>query len=142
MSAKSIPDTDWQRIWLSTQQRSWQSLAVVPSDSGIEVDRLAETLVTAGQFHGERPVSLLSARGVRLDDVQRLVSALREMTNNGQRVVISLDAVTENPATIPVLQAASAALLVVRLGHSLLTSAKAAIEIAGRDRVLGSVLVR
>lgn len=141
VSKEFTSDADWQRIWFSTQQRSWRSLAIIPSDSGVEVDRVAEALVATGQMHGEKQVTLLSARGVQFTNVKRLIDALEEMTSRGECVVVPVDPISENPSAIPVLQATSAGLLVVRLGESHLSSARNIIEIAGRERLLGSIVL-
>jgi hypothetical protein len=135
------PDDDWQRLWFSTRQRAWSSLAIIPSDVSVDVGPVAETLVAIGRRHGERPVSLLDAKGTRLGDVHRLIDALGTMTGRGDWVIVPVDAIAQNPSSVPIVQATSAALLVVRLGESLLTSARSAIEIAGRERFLGSIVL-
>jgi hypothetical protein len=63
------------------------------------------------------------------------------MTSRGECVVVPVDPISENPSAIPVLQATSAGLLVVRLGESHLGSARNIIEIAGRERLLGSIVL-
>ncbi len=141
MKATSAPDNDWQRLWLSTRQQNWTSLALIPSDDGAEVARVAEALAATGRLYGERPVSLLNATGIQLTDVRERLDALHTMTGRGDWVIISVDPIAENPSAVPIVQAASAALLVVRLGESLLASARNAIEVVGRQRFIGSVVL-
>src|SRR5262249_27601161 len=134
--ARRPSDTDWQRIWLSARTRDWSSLAIIASDTGMDVQRVADMLVATGTVHGEKSVSLLNARGADLADVARLMDTLEGMTARGDLVVIPMDPISENPTSIPLLQAASATVLVIRLGESLLGSARHIIDIAGRERIL------
>jgi hypothetical protein len=132
---------DWQRLWVTSRQQAWNSLAVIPSDGGIDIAKVAESLVAAGRLHGERTVTLLNATGAHLDDVRKLVENLGAMTGRGEWVIVAVDPIEENASVVPLVRAASAALLVVRLGESLITSARAAIDTVGRTRFLGSVVL-
>jgi hypothetical protein len=141
VTAAQDPDTDWQRLWFATREHLWHSLALIPSDGSIDVRRVAESLVETGRVHGERPVSLLSGMGVHLAGVHQFVDSIGAMTGRGDWVIVPVDPIAENPSSIPIVQAASAALLVVRLGESLLGSARATIDVIGRERFLGSVVL-
>ena len=141
MTVAPGPDIDWQRLWFATRERQWTSLAIIPSDSGIDARRIAESLVETGRIHGERPVSLLSGVGVQLAGVHQIVDSIGEMNARGDWVVVPVDPISDNPSAVPIVHAASTALLVVRLGESLLGSARATIEIIGRERFLGSVVL-
>ena len=113
----------------------------MPIDSGIDAGQIADALLVTGRTHGERPLSLVNATSVHLGDVQRLIESITALTTRGDWVIVPVDPVSENPSAVPVVRAASAALLVVRLGESLLPSARAAVEAIGRDRFLGSVVI-
>ena len=141
MSAKTLPDMDWQRIWFATRQQAWTSLAVIPSDHGVDVGRVAESLVAAGRLLDDKPVTLLNGRGAELSGVRQLVDSLAVMTGRGEWVVVAVDPIGLNPTTVPLVRATSAALLVVQLGESLLASSRATIEAVGRERFLGSIVL-
>jgi hypothetical protein len=142
VSTKPAPDHgDWERLWFATRQKAWSSLAIIPSDPGVDAGSIAESLVATGRVHGERTVSLLNARGVQLGGVHRLVDTLGAMTARGEWVIVPVDPIADNPNAVPIVQAASAALLVLRLGESRLNAARAAIEVVGRDRFLGSIVL-
>jgi hypothetical protein len=134
-------DNDWQRIWLSTRQQNWSSLALIPSDSDVEVTGVAESLAATGRQYGERPVSLLNAKGTQLANIRQLLDTLSTMTGRGDWVIVQVDPIGENPSSVPIVQATSASLLVVRLGESLLGSARAAIEVIGRAHFIGSIVL-
>jgi hypothetical protein len=141
VKATPTPDSDWQRLWFSTRQQDWSSLALVPGDPSVDVSQVAETLAATGRLYGERSVSLLNGQGVRLPDVHQLIATLGTMTGRGDWVIVPVDAIVENPSSVPIVRATSAALLVVRLGESLLESARSAIEVVGRERFLGSIVL-
>jgi hypothetical protein len=135
------PDSDWQRLWFSTRHQDWSSLALVPGDASVEVSQVAETLAATGRLYGDRSVSLLNGQGVQLPDVHQLLETLAAMIGHGEWVIVPVDAIVENPSSVPIVRATSAALLVVRLGESLLESARSAIEVVGRERFLGSIVL-
>jgi hypothetical protein len=141
VKATSAPENDWQRIWISTRQTNWSSLAIIPSDASVEVGGVAETLAETGRLYGERPVSLLNAKGTQLENIRQLLDTLNTMTGHGDWVIVEVDPIAENPSSVPIIQATSAALLVVRLGESLLSSARSAIEVIGRAQFLGSIVL-
>jgi hypothetical protein len=132
---------DWERLWVATRQSDWTSLALIPSDGGVDIKQVAESLAAAGRQHGEKPVTLLNAAGAQLIDVRQLVDKLNAMTARGECVIIGVDPIADNPSVVPLVRASSAALLVVRLGESLMASAETAIETVGRPRFLGSVVL-
>jgi hypothetical protein len=132
---------EWQRIWLSTRQQNWSSLALIPSDAGVDVTAVAESLAATGRQYGERPVNLLNATGTQLPNIRQLLDTLGTMTGRGDWVIVQVDPIGENPSSVPIVQATSAALLVLRLGESLLASARAAIEVIGRAHFLGSIVL-
>ena len=137
----TAPDSDWQRIWFSTRQKNWTSLAIIPSDPGIDVVSIVEGLVAVGRQHGERPVNLVNATNLHLENVQPCIESISGMAARGEWVIVAVDPVVENPSSVAVVRSTSASLLVVRLGASLLPSAQAAIDVIGRDRLLGSIVL-
>jgi hypothetical protein len=141
VSGKPAPDTDWQRLWFTTRQHGWNSLAIIPSEAAVDVGRVAESLVNTGRLCAERPVTLLNARGANMANVHDLVDSLGAMTGRGEWVIVPVDPIEDSPSAVPIVLATSAALLVVRLGESLLTSARVAIEAVGRERFLGSIVL-
>jgi hypothetical protein len=139
---KSItPDSEWQRIWFASRHRNWTSLALVPSDAEVDVAPMADMLATTGRLHGERPVHVVDARGVQLESLRHIVDSIAAIVGRNEYVVVPVDPVADNPAAIAILRACSDALLVVRLGESMLTVAQNTIDIVDRDRFLGGVVI-
>ena len=135
------PDTDWQRIWLSARKREWNSVAIVPSHAGVDVEEVAERLTETGRVHGERSVMLVNAIGVQLAAVNELIESIEAAAARGDLVVVPVDPISENPSTMAIVRAMSASLLVVRLGDSQIGAAQSVIDTIGRERLLGSVVL-
>ena len=141
MSQAGPANSEWQRIWVMLREHEWTSLAIVPSHAGIDVVSIAESLTRTGRLHGERPVTTVNAVGVQLSNVNHLIESANGLGAHGQLVLVPVDPIEANPSAIAIVRAASAALLVVRVGESLLASAQATIDTVGRERFLGTILV-
>src|SRR6185436_4198366 len=97
--------------------------------------------VAVGRLHGERPVSLLNATHLPLESVQPRIESIGHMTTRGEWVIVAVDPVVANPGAVAIVRGTSAALLVVRLGESFLASARTTIDVVGRERFLGCVVL-
>ena len=135
------PDGDWQRLWFWLRTKNWSPLALVPTDPGIDAFAVAERLVAVGQANGAPGLTLLNGCGARTKDIQPVLETVESAKSRGGMVVVVCDAVDASSATLPIVRAASAVLLLVRLGESKLDSAKKAVDAIGRDRVLASITV-
>jgi hypothetical protein len=82
----------------------------------------------------------LNATGAELNDVRQLVDKLNAITARGEWVIVAVDPIADNPSVVPLVRAASSALLVVRLGNPAGVRASA-IDTVGRSRFLGSVVL-
>src|SRR5688500_10954121 len=129
------PDDDWQRIWLSARQRDWSSLVLVPSDATVDIVQFAESLARTGRNHAEWPVRGNNGPGVQVAEVGQWAETYSASTARGDRAMSPFDPDSDNPATIAILHATSAALLIVSLGESLIAAAQTTIETVGRDRM-------
>src|SRR5688572_42767 len=141
MSAATAPHNQWQRIWFSMRQHTWTSLALVPSHAGIDVVKVAEMLVTTGRLQGERPIDLVDATGVQLANVQQIIASLASIGEHGTSAIVPVDPIMENPSAVAIVQASSVALLVVRLGESLVGTAQSTLDLVGRPHFIGSIVV-
>jgi hypothetical protein len=135
-------DPNWQKIWLSIQAKDWRSLAIVPSSHGLSTLELAQALVDVGWQHRGLPIGLADLRNVTLPYIDSVIDEVRGHIYSGERVLIALRSVFENPATVPIAQAADGALLCVSLGSTKISRAEETLEQVGRARFLGSIIVR
>jgi hypothetical protein len=141
VSATHLPDDEWQRIWFSIRQLRWTSLALVPTHSSIDVAKVAEGFAETGRVQGERHVSVIDGTQVQLENVQHVIASVEAAVARGDWVIVPVDDIADNPSTIALVQGLSAALLLVRLGESLIAPSQNAIEAVGRDKLIGSVVV-
>lgn len=132
---------DWQRLWFSLTRRAWTSLAIVPNEPDIDATGIANGLNGVGHRHGARPVQIVSAIGTRLEDVERLIQLIRSMTDDGDLVLVPVDPLVSNPASIHIIRAVSGAILVAKLRDSHLSTARKTVQAIGVERVFGSVVL-
>jgi len=135
-------DPSWQRIWLAIQGKEWRSLAIVPASSGLGTLDVAQALVDVGWQHRGLPIGLADLRNVTLPYIDSVIDEVRSHVFSGERVLIALRSISENPATVPIAQAADRALLCVGLGATRIAVAEESIEQIGHPRFLGTIIVR
>jgi hypothetical protein len=136
-------DASWQRIWLRAQGRDWVSLAVIGSspEAPEATMRVAGMLARISEELGH-PLVVLDARGVELRTMASIQARMRSLAARGTRAITVLQLPMYNPISVPIAQAADASMLCVFVGESHLTNAQQTIEQIGRDRFLGTVILR
>lgn len=145
-----LEQEDLRDLWLGMLRRPWKSLAVVPATPGgfARGSAIAQALCDLGSLYRGRPLPLLSASNLSLDQVAQFIDTMRrhERATNGQdpehRAIVALESVITSPLGIAVALAADAVLLVIELGKSDERSAQRTIELIGRDRFIGSVALK
>jgi hypothetical protein len=127
-------------LWFALAARSWSALAVVPASGATGAARVAKALSRIGRRTTvDRPVALLDASGAGVDQVPGLADALASHLARGERVVVALDRLEDNPASFALASRCDAALLCLMLGESDVRSTRETIEKCGRTRFIGSV---
>ena len=131
-----------QKLWLATQRRDWRSLAVVATGAEVDPLAIANLLARIAWSYRGQPTAVLDFRDLTLRMVEHELRELTEQIAHGQRVIIALKAIGENPTSIPVASMADAAVLCMTLVKSHIRAATDAINEIGREKFLGSILVR
>jgi hypothetical protein len=143
----SLPPFELQELWFSTLRTEWSSLAIVPAHPGGSAERIAKALADVGGRHRGSPILLVKADGSDLAHTAQLVDSLSRRSGatgsnrRGGEVIVSLDPVVTNPLGIAIALAADAVLVTIELGVTDLHSARRTIELVGRERLLGCVVV-
>jgi len=132
---------DWQRIWVAMAAHHWKSLALVPAEGDIAIERVAEALCETARHHGVRTVRHASGVATALGEVQVLTDEVSACVDRGESILLSVDTV-DSPATHPLIRVTDRAILVVRLGQSRLSAVRAAVAAIGRNRILGTIVLR
>jgi hypothetical protein len=118
----------------------WSTLALVATEPAAPSRAIAAALVDAARSYRLGQIRVLDATGDAAADVARLVDDLAAPRGEAGRVVVTVP--HPSAACGPILVAVDAVLLLVRLGASRLRAVREAMELAGRARVLGCVVVR
>jgi hypothetical protein len=140
--AAAFDDVKMQKLWLATQRRAWRSLAVIAGSEGLSTLELASTLAKIAWWYRGQPACVVDFRDLSLRLVEYQLREVATQMNQGQRVIIALRSIVENPATIAVAHVVDAAVLCVRLGETQISAAEQTLEEIGREKFIGSIVLR
>ncbi len=135
---------EWQRLWLATQRRDWRTLALVPGSKHGPADLVkdvAHVLARTGMIHRGAPVRVTDGTSLALHDLIDFMEQVQRCVQYGDRVIITLDAIAQNPASTPVASASDAVVLCVALGATNTSAAQKTIDEIGRNRFIGSIVI-
>ncbi len=167
---RGLPSRELQELWFATRRREWNSLVVVPASPGSSALHIAQALGEVGGAIRMSPVQVVNAEGMDLDRIALLVldingEAQPELKGSvwtmasasvspggwdapagrsapaARAIIIAIEAVAENPLVLPLALAADAVLLCVELGRTRLADTRHTVELIGRDRIIGTVLL-
>jgi hypothetical protein len=138
----AVTAIEWQKLWLATQRRPWRSLAVVPVGGGIPTARVVRALAEVGSGHLGPGLMVTDATNVTLEWLRASMESWTKRRGRIDRVLIALGPVLERPGSLALAQAADAAILCLVLNESSIAEAARTIEEVGRERFLGSVILR
>lgn len=131
-----------RQMWLTVLRQPWRSVALVPAAGGVSTSEVSAALEELTRVYELGSFRFLDAGQAGPRDASRIAAQVLAAADEGARTVIALDAPLANVATVPLLGAVDAAILVVRLGSTRLDQARATLDVAGRDRFLGCVAIR
>ncbi len=132
--------TEWQPLWRLELSKPWNALAIVATDTTGDACRTAEILAAVAEQLG-KPVRVVSAVGATPVEARGIVEQVTTWASGGTHLLVACDSLRTNTSMLPVLQATSGVVLVVRLGESLLASAKRTVSAVGRERILATVTI-
>ncbi len=136
-------ESQWERIWMRAQARSWRTIAVVPCDERVSSPSfdVAQFLMGVGAHLGDT-IGLADFRDVRLVHASAFLEVAAWHVDSGERLVFAMRSIAENPASVRFAQAADCAILCVSLGETSIAAVRDTIEQVGRDRFVGSLIVK
>ena len=135
-------DVRLQRLWLATQRREWQSLAILPASKSVETLPIAETLAQIAWCYRGQPACVFDLRDLSLRLAEYQIREIRSQAEAGARVLVALRSLAENPTALLVAKETDAVVLCIALGETEIKAAERVIADIGRSRVLGTILVR
>lgn len=141
------PSKETQQIWFMLAKSRWKSLALIPADEGGSTAALAASLAEVGRQLREGAVTALQLPRLDYITASGIADAIAaagrgEGVPENLQVIIALPPVLDDPLGVAIAHASDAAVLCVEMGKSRLKSARKTIELVGRERFVGSILLR
>jgi hypothetical protein len=133
--------SDVQQLWLTLLRRPWRSIAVVPTDSHASARSVTASLLELSVLHDLEALRVFEGAGLALPQTVHLREEIAAAVTAGTRAVVGLGSFSTALEGVAVARATDAVLLVLRLGASTLGGVRETIEIVGRERVVGTVVL-
>jgi hypothetical protein len=133
------PSEEWSAVWFALSQHAWSSLAVVPAHPSVSALHVSCAIAEIGQQYEEGGVMVLDAERVAPETVRNLSAGLDERGSARQRTLVAVSSPLVDPAAVPVVRMADAAVLVVPLGTTELDWARRTIASISAGYFLGSI---
>jgi hypothetical protein len=131
---------DYQRIWLGAQSRTWRTLAIVPVDDWVSAYEVAKLISALGVHHGIS-VGAADLGSLGLTGADDILEGARFVCRQ-DRLVFATSTITQNLAAVALARAADCVVLCVSLGSTSLRLVEETIQQIGKERFLGSIVVR
>jgi hypothetical protein len=138
VTSRSAPDQELEELWLVLSVRPWRSLVLVPADPSGSTAQLARSLAAAGDALGDEPVTA-KAEG---EPEPGAALALVDGGARPGRAIVAIPPVVVQPRGVVLARRADAVVACVEQGRTRLADVRRTLELIGRERFLGCVLVR
>jgi hypothetical protein len=135
-------DVRLQKLWLSVEKKEWRSLAVVGAGGRVDTLGIAEVFAQLAWRYRGQPSTVCDLRDLSMRLVDYQVQEIRSQVESGMRLVIALRSIFENPTSAAIAQQADATVICIALGETGFRGAEETIAAIGRERVVGSILLR
>lgn len=135
-------DIRLQKLWLAVERREWRSLAVVGASKSVETIQIAELLAQLAWRYRGQPSGVCDLRDLSMRLIDYQVREMRAQLDEGTRLIVALRSIFENPTAAPISKQTDAVVLCVTLEDTTFKAAQETIAAVGRDRVLGSIVLR
>jgi hypothetical protein len=141
---------DYQALWFTLSRRHWRSLVLVPADEGGSAAAMAASLAEVGRRLRETPVTfLIMADPLDFESAAKVIAAFDLTRQGGEpltvattgKVIVAIQPVVVEPLGLAVTEAADTVVLCIDVGRTRLAAVRRTVELIGRDRIAGSVLV-
>jgi hypothetical protein len=147
---RSPRDLEIEGLWFTLSRIPWRTLVMVPSDEGASAVEVAAALADVGRRLRSGPVTFLLLSGpMDYAAAGKIVSAVGGRRDAGQteerqgdgRLIIAIPPVVTEPLGLAVTEVADAVVLCVQRGESRMRVAERTLELVGRDRVVGALML-
>jgi hypothetical protein len=130
-------------VWYALLRRSWSSLVLVPARAEGSALAFAGALAQLAATISRVNLKVHDAEALDLNGAANLAHLLERPADQLRRpeALIALEPVVRNPLGIGVALAADAAVVLIDRGLTDLATAARTVEMIGREKVLGAVLI-
>jgi hypothetical protein len=137
------PPTELVELWFELCHRPWSSVVLVPADAGESAGPLARALADVGSRLRDAPVTAIVQDQLEYATAAALAERVAAVARSPERarVVVAVPPLVLEPLGTAAVQAADAVILCVEPGRTRLEAARRTIALAGRERVVGCLLL-
>jgi hypothetical protein len=135
-------DVGLQRLWLGVERREWRSLAIIGASPGMETIHLAELFAQLAWRYRGQPSTVCDLRELSMRLIDYQVREMHAQLDEGLRLVVALKSIFDNPTATPIAKQTDAVLVCIALGETNFKAAEETLAAVGRERVIGSILLR
>jgi hypothetical protein len=142
------PGREFQELWFSLARLDWKSVVLVPVDAGVSAVLIANSLAEVARWLHEPPVTLfimsdpLDYKSATARLGGPLVPLGEEQAGSQQgRAIIAVQSVLIEPLSLAVTREADASVLCIEKGRTRQAAVRRTVELIGRDRIAGCVLI-
>jgi hypothetical protein len=143
-------DLEIEGLWFTLARMPWRTLVLVPADAEGSSVEMAAALADVGRRLRAEPVTFLLMSGpldfaaagkiVQTMGARKDEDGAERRTGDG-RLLIAIPPVVTEPLGLAVTQVADAVLLCVERGESRVRNAERTVELVGRDRIVGALML-
>ena len=142
------PRREYQELWLALARKSWRSLALV-AEREESASEITNALGEVARMLDERvsffaPIDVLdyvSVAGIFSAANANFAADIPRPVKAPVRSIAILPPVVRNPLALKVATAADVVVICVEIGKTRLSAVRRTLELIGRDRVAGCVLI-
>jgi hypothetical protein len=144
------PERQFQELWFTLARRGWRSLSIVPADEGLACTEIGRSLAEVGRLLDERVTLFGMSKNLDFPSASQAVAGAApshpgppsRFDESPGKVIVALPPVVSEPLGVAVATASDLVVLCVRLGRSRVAAARRTIELIGRERIAGCLIVR
>jgi hypothetical protein len=142
VAAEEWDDLRLQKLWIGAERNGWRLLAVMGASEHVNTLVVAELFAQlAWRYRGE-PSLVRDLRDLSMRLVDYQVNEMKDLIAAGNRLVIALRSISENPTSALMARQADGVALCIALGETDFRRAEQTIAAVGRERVVGAVVFR
>jgi hypothetical protein len=140
---------EYKELWFALSRTSWQSLALVAGDSSGSANDIATSLANVGRLLHETVRTLMPVDTTTYLIAADLLQAIGSTRGTNEtrapkpfgKVIAALPSIAFDPVALEVVAAADVVVICVEIGRTRVSTLRRTIELVGRERIAGCLLI-